>query len=155
MSHPLPLAATTIVRKRSHGRVTFSQAMCLSKVSLTQFFAGKVSSVVTPPILSAVRCGVRGSIVRKGCEDLCNTYAHKLGHIHPARAYVYFMITLIFMLSPPPLTFPAHKHTLLFHICFALHNTAHSLRRCWWIRHLQLADKERKWGRAVQRRKEE
>lgn len=36
-----------------------------------------------------------------------------------------------------------------------IHNTTHSLRRCWWIRHLELADKERKWGKATQWRKEE
>lgn len=35
-----------------------------------------------------------------------------------------------------------------------IHNTTHSLRRCWWIRHLELADKERKWGKATQWRKE-
>lgn len=61
--------------------------------------------------------------------------------------------TLIFTLTAF-LTFQ-HTHTPVSHMHHTtlVHNTAHSLRRCWWIRHLELADKERKWGRAAQKRK--
>lgn len=124
----------------SHPSHTLPLYFLSGNVSLCSVF-GSVSllrfhSTMTPQILSAMLpsyWGIRGSSMPKVRGAHNDMHAHNLAH--------FFELSSTCKLT--------HTYT---HTTF-VHNTAHSLRRCWWIRHLELADKEKKWGRAAQRRK--
>lgn len=137
-SHSLPLH----LWGNTWPRVSDALGRCVSLKCLLVGFTAAVSSTMTPHILSVIAVtqfshrGVRGSSMPK----VRGAHWHACTIIWDAFIQRVLVITLIITL----------RSSFFFY-----HTTAHSFRRCWWIRHLELADKGRKWGRTVQRRKEE
>lgn len=162
-SHSLPLH----LWGNAWPRDSHALRRCVSLQCLWLGFAAVVSSTMTPQILSAMAAMLLPTEVweEAACQRWKELTVTRMHIISDTFIHCVLVNTLIFTLAVFQTLLRAHTqkhrrtHTQTpvshMHCTTLVHNSAHSLRRCWWIRHLELADKERKWGRATQRRKEE
>lgn len=154
--HTFPRSLPLDLGGNAWPRDSHALGQCVSLLCLWVGFTAAVSSTMTPQILSAMAVmllsywGVRGSSMPKVRGAHSDTHAHNPRHIYTVCACEHLNLHTFF------LTFlHTHTHTPVSHMHYTtlVHSTAHSLRRCWWIRHLELADKERKWGKSCTEKK--